>query len=392
MSSKQSTNMDNPHSSFSHSGHHNASFPSGSTPNVSSRKRSLSEFVQQNPNHRNEQVLKKQKKIEKKLTGLEAYEKLGKLGEGTYGIVYMARDRRTNEFVALKRIRTGLNNKKTGFPMTSIREIKILQNLDHCNIVSLREVVRSTNIGYIFLVFEYYQHDLASLMDSQSVRFTISEMKCIVLQLLSAIEYAHAHFVIHRDIKLSNILLNNNGNIVLCDWGLARLFSNPLKKHTSKVVTLWYRAPELLFGINVYHTAIDMWAVGCIVAELLQHKPLLPGKNEIQQIQLIYELLGAPNHHIWPNYMALPRIVDGTFKEVENPQTKQKYKWNVIDHLFACYKANCLDLMKQLLAYDPSKRITATNAIKHPFFKEIPLPVTKDMMPTFPAKVNTYNR
>ena len=224
-----------------------------------------------------------------------------------------------------------------------------------------------------------------------------------------------------------------SGQIVLCDWGLARLFANPLQQHTSKVVTLWYRAPELLFGSKVYHTAVDMWAIGCIFAELLKHKPLLPGKNEMHQLQLIYELLGmfkyhtlcewrnqsvflnlknelsmflpliisfvmislfnfshfyqsvgAPNHHIWPNYGRLPNVVNGTFKEIES--RKHQYKWNQIDALFAKFGANCLELMKQLLSYDPSKRVTASHAEMHPFFKEDPVPCTRDMMPTFPAK------
>merc|ERR1712154_724056 len=278
---------------------------------------------------------------------------------------------------------SGLNETKNGFPITSIREIKILQNLDHPNIVRLREVVRSSDIGYIFLVFEYFEHDLASLMDSNLYSFSISEIKCIVIQLLSAIKYAHRHFVIHRDIKLSNILLNSNGCITLCDWGLARLFSDPLKEHTAKVVTLWYRAPELLFGAIHYHTAIDLWAIGCIVAELLRGKPLLPGNSELHQIQLIFTLLGTPNHHIWPNHKSLPK-----YNEITKDIDHSKYKWNQIDSMFAGYGGlNCLDLIKQLLAYDPSKRITAENAIKHPFFKEMPLPSTKDMMPTFPAKV-----
>lgn len=159
----------------------------------------------------------------RKWSGLDAYEKLGKLGEGTYGVVYMARDRRTEEFVALKRIRTDSGQeKRSGFPVTSIREIKILQNLDHCNIISLREVVRSKQVGFVFLVFEYFEHDLASLVDhSDYAAFSISEIKCIMKQILSAIKYAHSHFVIHRDIKLSNILLNNHGmNYILSFYTL----------------------------------------------------------------------------------------------------------------------------------------------------------------------------
>ena len=146
-------------------------------------------------------------------------------------------------------------------------------------------------------------------------------------------------------------------------------------------MTLWYRAPELLFGSNLYHTAIDMWAIGCIFAELLKQKPLFPAKNEIDAIQRIYELLGAPNHHIWPNYHSLPKYKEMT----QQIEMKKQYEYNQIESMFAVYKANCLDLMKHLLAYDPSKRITATNAIKHPFFKEMPMPCTVDMMPTFPA-------
>ena len=323
------------------------------------------------------------------LTGLQAYQKEEKIGEGTYGIVHRAKDKRTGEYVALKRVKTGLskNEKKTGFPITSIREIKILQNLDHENIVRLREVVRSSNVGFVFLVFEYFEHDLATLMDKQQRLmgnyFSISEVKCIMIQILSAVEYAHKHFVIHRDIKLSNILFSNNGQIVLCDWGLARLFSNPLKQHTSKVVTLWYRAPELLFGSNKYHTAIDMWAIGCIIGELLKHQPLIKGQNEIEQIKLIYQLLGAPNHHIWPNYNQLPNIINGMFKDIENK--RHKYKYNQIDSMFSQFGIQCLDLIKQLLAYDPSKRITAKLALKHSFFEQDPKPAAKDMMPTFPV-------
>ena len=323
--------------------------------------------------------------INKKLRGLDAYEKIDKLGEGTYGIVYMARDRRNNNYVALKRVReqsNDNNNNKYGFPITSIREIKILQNLNHPNIVKLIEIVRSNIRGYIFLVFEYYEHDLSYIINNMKKTFQICEIKCIMLQLLNAIEYSHKLFVIHRDIKLSNILYNNKGKIVLADWGLARLYSHPLKIHTSNVVTLWYRAPELLFGCQKYHTAIDIWAIGCIFAELLKNKPLLPGKNEIEQVQLIYKLLGTPNNNIYPGWKRLPNIKKNIYKNID----QKKYKYNEIDQKFNIFGHLCLDLIKKFLAYDPAKRITAKNAIKHSYFKQIPLPLTQQLMPTFKSK------
>eukprot|EP00494_Astrolonche_serrata_P029868 UN30135 len=167
-----------------------------------------------------------------------------------------------------------------------MREIKILLNLKHSNIVKLKEIVISPphhNNQNVFLVFEYYHHDLASLMDRMKRPFSVGEVKCILKQLLSGLDYAHRHFILHRDIKLSNLLLNNEGKLAIADWGLARTFSHPLQPYTKNVVSLRYRSPELLFGIDAYHTAIDMWAVGCILGEMLLHKPLLPGRTEMEQ-------------------------------------------------------------------------------------------------------------
>ncbi|ETO30133.1 cell division protein kinase 11B isoform 8 [Reticulomyxa filosa] len=141
-----------------------------------------------------------------------------------------------------------------------------------------------------------------------------------------------------------------------------------------------YRAPELLFGVEKYHTAVDMWSVGCIFAELLLHHPLMPGKTELEQVQMIYELLGTPNDHIWPGFSRLPLVKNSTYKDV------QKHKFNEIENIFNAYKPSCLDLMKRFLAYDPAKRISAGDAIKHPYFKETPLAVARELMPTFPPK------
>lgn len=176
--------------------------------------------------------------------------------------VYRALDKSSGELVALKKIRPV--KEKSGFPLTSIREVQLLQQVHHPHIIRLREMAVGRKVENIFLVFDYCSHDLATLIDRMTRPFTEAEVKRILLQLLSAVDYLHRNFIIHRDLKLSNLLIDDRGRLKLADFGLARLFGNPLTAMTPKVVTLWYRAPELLFGTDKYHSAVDMWAVGCI--------------------------------------------------------------------------------------------------------------------------------
>ena len=187
------------------------------------------------------------------------YEKLNMIGEGTYGTVYRARDKEDGGIVALKKIRP--IKEKSGFPLTSIREISLLQHIHHPHIIPLKCIAIGRKVENIFLVFEYCPHDFASLIDRMSRPFVEAEIKTIMLQLLSATEFLHSNFMIHRDLKLSNLLIDESGRLQLADFGLARHFSHPLKEMTPKVVTLWYRAPELLLGTDRYHSAVDMWAV-----------------------------------------------------------------------------------------------------------------------------------
>lgn len=301
------------------------------------------------------------------------FEKLNRIGEGTYGTVYRARDKDNGRIVALKKLR--MKKEKGGFPLTSIREIAILKSLHHPNIVTLHEVSVGRKLDSIFLVFEYCEHDFAGLLDHIARPFTEAETKTILLQLLSATDYMHSNFVIHRDLKLSNLLMNNKGLLKLADFGLARLFSNPLKEYTPKVVTLWYRCPEILLGCTQYHTAVDMWAVGCIFGELLRHKPMLPGKTELKQLQLIFKLLGTPNEKIWPGFNKL-RLA-GAVEEFPC------YIYNNLSHEFPKLSPHGVDLLSRMLTFDPSKRITAAKALDHPYFSEPPLPAS--MMPTFPS-------
>uniref|UniRef100_A0A8C4HDN5 mitogen-activated protein kinase n=1 Tax=Dicentrarchus labrax TaxID=13489 RepID=A0A8C4HDN5_DICLA len=226
------------------------------------------------------------------------FEKLNRIGEGTYGIVYRARDTKSDEIVALKKVR--MDKEKDGIPISSLREITLLLRLRHPNIVELKEVVVGSQLESLFLVMSYCEQDLASLLENMQTPFSEAQVKCIVLQLLRGLEYLHHNFIIHRDLKVSNLLMTDKGCVKIADFGLARMYGIPQQPMTPRVVTLWYRAPELLLGTKTQTTALDMWAVGCILAELLAHKPLLPGTSEIQQVDLIVQLLGTPNENIWP--------------------------------------------------------------------------------------------
>ncbi|XP_055220535.1 cyclin-dependent kinase 10 isoform X7 [Gorilla gorilla gorilla] len=223
---------------------------------------------------------------------VKEFEKLNRIGEGTYGIVYRARDTQTDEIVALKKVR--MDKEKDGIPISSLREITLLLRLRHPNIVELKEVVVGSHLESIFLVMGYCEQDLASLLENMPTPFSEAQVKCIVLQVLRGLQYLHRNFIIHRDLKVSNLLMTDKGCVKTADFGLARAYGVPVKPMTPKVVTLWYRAPELLLGTTTQTTSIDMWAVGCILAELLAHRPLLPGTSEIHQIDLIVQLLGTP--------------------------------------------------------------------------------------------------
>ncbi|KAM9986215.1 hypothetical protein ACTFIY_010650 [Dictyostelium cf. discoideum] len=305
-----------------------------------------------------------------------SFEKLDSIGEGTYGIVYKGRDKETGRIVALKKVKIGQQD-KDGIPLTSLREIQILKEIKHPNIVSLLEVVIGSTGDKIYLVFEYLEHDVASLIDNINKPFKLSEIKCFLLQLLRAVEYLHSHWIIHRDLKCSNLLYGNNGNLKLADFGLARKYGYPIESITPCMVTLWYRSPELLLGCQKYSTAVDLWSIGSIFGELLIGRPLITGNNEIDQIMRIFNLLGEPNEQIWPGFSSLPN-----FKRLNNIPHQP---YNNLRELVPTISDTAFDLLNQLLTYDPTKRITASDAIQHPFFYENPFPQSIEMMPKFPT-------
>ncbi|KAJ3073134.1 hypothetical protein HDU98_002170 [Podochytrium sp. JEL0797] len=306
---------------------------------------------------------------------VDAYEKLNRIEEGSYGIVYRAKDRATGEIVALKKLK--LENEKNGFPVTTLREIHTLLLAKHPNIVDVREIVVTPSYSGVFIVMEFVEHDLKSLMDSMRTPFLQSEIKTLMMQLLSAVDCLHAKWIMHRDLKTSNLLMNNRGMMKVADFGLARRFGDPLGNMTQLVVTLWYRAPELLLGAKEYTTAIDMWSVGCIFAELVNKEPLAPGQGEIDQLSKIFKLLGNPSEQVWPGFSNLPNAKSFNFKH---------QPFNNLKLRFPSLTANGIDLMQKLLTYDPKQRITAAEALKHPYFSESPAPKDPSLFPTFPSK------
>ncbi|CAA0818355.1 Protein kinase superfamily protein [Striga hermonthica] len=312
---------------------------------------------------------------------VDEFERLNKIDEGTYGVVYRAKDKRTGEIVALKKVK--MDKEREGFPLTSLREINILLSFDHPSIVDVKEVVVGSNLDSIFMVMEYMEHDLKALMETMKQPFSQSEVKCLMLQLLSGVEYLHDNWVLHRDLKTSNLLLNNCGELKICDFGLARQYGSPLKPYTHLVVTLWYRAPELLLGAKQYSTAIDMWSLGCIMAELLSKEPLFNGKTEFDQLDKIFKILGTPNETIWPGYSKLPGVKVNFVKHQYN-LLRRKFPPTSFTGSPVLSDAG-FDLLNKLLTYDPQKRITAKEALNHEWFREVPLPKSKEFMPTFPA-------
>ncbi|KAI5931477.1 Cyclin-dependent kinase 3 [Manis javanica] len=287
--------------------------------------------------------------------GMDVFQKLEKIGEGTYGVVYKAKNKETGQLVALKKIRLDLETE--GVPSTAIREISLLKELKHPNIVRLLDVMHSEK--KLYLVFEFLSQDLKKYMDSTPApELPPHLVKSYLFQLLQGVNFCHSHRVIHRDLKPQNLLINELGAIKLADFGLARAFGVPLRTYTHQVVTLWYRAPEILLGSKFYSTAVDVWSIGCIFAEMVTCRALFPGDSEIDQLFRIFRTLGTPSEATWPGVTQLPDY-KGSF-----PKWTRKGMEEIVPNLDPEGK----DLLMKLLQYDPSRRISAKTALAHPYF------------------------
>lgn len=292
---------------------------------------------------------------------VDKYERISRIEEGSYGIVYKARHKETGRIVALKKLKLG--EEKLGFPVTSLREIHTLLLSKHPNIVDVLEIVTTPTRQGIFIVMEFVDYDLKSLIKNMKDPFMQSEVKALLHQLLSAVSCLHENWIIHRDLKTSNLLISNQGQIKVADFGMARLVGNPPGNLTDLVVTLWYRAPEILLGEKEYTSAIDIWSIGCIMGELLTRNALFPGAGEVDQLKKIFSILGSPNEKNWPEMMKLPSAKSITLNKYPHSNLRSKFPF---------LSQNAFNLLSRFLTYDPNSRITAKEALMHPYFTEFP--------------------
>ncbi|GER53322.1 protein kinase superfamily protein [Striga asiatica] len=304
----------------------------------------------------------------------ETFEKLDKIGQGTYSSVYKGRDLLHNKVVALKKVR--FDNMDAESVKFMAREILILRRLDHPNVIKLEGLVTSTTSCSLYLVFEYMEHDLTGLASLPGVKFTEPQLKCYMQQLLSGLDHCHSNGILHRDIKGSNLLINNHGVLKIADFGLASYFDNNNQKVplTSRVVTLWYRPPELLLGSTQYGVAVDLWSTGCILGELYAGKPIMPGRTEVEQLHKIFKLCGSPSEDYWRT-SKLPH--SPVFKPI------QPYKRQIAE-IFKDFPENAMRLMETLLSIDPSRRGTASFALQSEFFKTEPFACDPSNLPKYP--------
>ncbi|XP_010538783.1 PREDICTED: probable serine/threonine-protein kinase At1g54610 isoform X2 [Tarenaya hassleriana] len=299
--------------------------------------------------------------------------KLHQIGRGTFSSVFKARDLLDEKIVALKKVRFDTNDSES--IKIIAREIIILRKLDHPNIIKLEGVMVSQDSSSIYLVFEYMDHDLAGFSSLHGAEFSEPQVKCYMKQLLTGLDHCHSHHILHRDIKSSNILIDGNGILKIADFGLATFFdpknSVPLTTH---VVTLWYRAPELLLGAFHYDVGVDLWSTGCVLGELYAGKPILPGKSEAEQLHKIFELCGSPSEDYWRK-LKLP------FSTAFRPTFPYGPR---IAETFKNFPAPVISLLETLLSIDPDSRGTAASALESEYFRTEPFPCDPSCLPKYP--------
>ncbi|CRK90881.1 CLUMA_CG004571, isoform A [Clunio marinus] len=290
---------------------------------------------------------------------MEDFQKIEKIGEGTYGVVYKGRNKKTGNTVAMKKIR--LESEDEGIPSTAIREISLLKELKHPNIVTLEDVVMEDN--RLYLIFEFLTMDLKKYMDSlPSEKMMDPELvRSYLFQITAAMLFCHRRRVLHRDLKPQNLLINKEGIIKVADFGLGRSFGIPVRNYTHEIVTLWYRAPEVLLGSQRYSCPVDVWSIGCIFAEMATRKPLFQGDSEIDQLFRMFRILRTPTEEIWPGVTSLPDYKT-TF-----PCWTQNNLANQVKNI----NSAGMDLLQKSLVYDPAYRISAREMIEHKYFDDI---------------------
>jgi serine/threonine protein kinase len=302
---------------------------------------------------------------------INAYHIIGQIGSGVYGSVYRG-EAPTGKPVALKFLR--LENERDGLPITAVREIKLLKHMNHKNVIKLLDMVTNKKMGKdarrkadIYMVLEWCDHDLSGLLHNPEFKFTEAVVKHFMQQIMEGFKYLHSGMgTLHRDVKPANILVNAEGQIKLADFGLARVMDEK-KALTNghRIVTRWYRSPELLLGSQKYDYAIDMWSVGCVFGELITGKPIFPAREEIHQLGVVFDICGTINYQEWPEALDYPGLPKASTKRRLKPYFREKMeqkRWTSEN------KTAALDLLDRLLQLPPKKRLTAEDGCMHPYF------------------------
>ncbi|KAK6113247.1 Cyclin-dependent kinase 2 [Brugia pahangi] len=283
------------------------------------------------------------------------------IGGGTYGTVYKAYDIQQRTHFAIKVIRL---DSREGVPGTCLREVSILKELTHPNIVKIHNVFPNDGCKKLYLIFEHLDYDLKMLIEKLRPKpFPMPYIKSFLWQLLRALTLCHTHRVLHRDLKPQNILVAANGTVKIADFGLARSFTIPSRCYTHEIVTLWYRAPEILLRSRFYSTAVDIWSLACIFAELVTSEPLFRAESEINQLLKIFQILGTPTVKTWPG---LANCID--YKD-SFPQWTECVLAEYVPGL----DSDGLDLLALMLLYPPEERITSKAALSHRFLRDVPI-------------------
>lgn len=333
------------------------------------------------------------KKDAQRIKLLEKYKILGYINSGTYGKVYKAQSLKNGKEYAIKKFKLDKDGdlSTSAFSQSACREITITREINHENVIHLEEVIIEPKDRSISIVFDYSEYDLLQILHyhghGHSERKPMPELlvKSILYQLLNGLAFLHANWILHRDLKPANILIMKDGSVKIGDLGLARFFQEPIQpliNGDKVVVTIWYRAPELLLGAKHYTKAIDMWAIGCIFAELLITRPLFKGEEakmenkkvipfQRDQLTKIFKILGTPTKKQWSDIVYLPE-----YRNLSDFQVYPNSLSNFIQQNAPNWKSKSgFHLLMSMLEYDPKNRITAEEALDHPYFKEEPLPV-----------------
>lgn len=302
---------------------------------------------------------------------MENYKVIKALGQGTFGVVHMAEQRTTGRVVAIKKIKS--KSDEEGVNFTAIREIKLLREFKHDNIIELVDVFTTPDQA-VCLVYECAYTDLEKIIKDRAIPLGLADIKQHILTLMIAVAACHERWILHRDLKPDNLLFLKDGTMKLGDFGLARMYGTPKTRMSPQAITLWYKPPELLLGAFEYSDAADIWSVGCIFAELLLRRPFLQSKvdSDLSQLETIFTVFGTPTETNWPDHTALPLPARGLLWDDTPPIP--------FDEIFTAAPKDAISLLRSLLILDPNKRLSASEALSHPYFSNEPPPTPKEKL------------